>query len=67
MKCIQLLGQGIPIRVTNDDADFLVRTDHDAEFCPKSVFKEYRKAHPEHPARSRIDVRRHAVRASQRP
>jgi hypothetical protein len=58
MKCVQVIGQGIPIRLTNEDADRLVGRGHGLPgdyFCPKSVFKAYRKAHPDHPAHSRID------------
>jgi hypothetical protein len=54
-KCVQVVGQGLPIRVSNDDAYRLVHIDHDAQYCPKSVFKAYRKDHPEHPALSRIN------------
>ena len=43
MKCVQVVGQGMPIRVTNADAHTLVAIDHDAEYCPKSVWKKHQK------------------------
>ena len=54
-KCVQIVGQGIPARLSNEDAHRLVAIEHDGQYCPKRVFKEYRKAHPEHPALSRIN------------
>jgi hypothetical protein len=54
-KCVQIVGQGVPIRLSNDDAHRIVAINHDGQYCPKSVFKAYRKNHPEHPANSRID------------
>jgi hypothetical protein len=54
MKCVQVVGQGIPVRLSDDDAFQIVRRDFDGEYCPKRVFKEYRKSYPSHPAHSRI-------------
>jgi hypothetical protein len=54
-KCVQIVGQGIPGRFSNEDAHRLVAIEHDGQYCPKRVFKEYRKAHPEHPALHRIN------------
>lgn len=41
MKCVQMVGQGIPIRVTDAHAAEIVERDHDGQYCPKRVFKEY--------------------------
>lgn len=50
-KCVQVVGQGIPVRLTNMSAHQLVAVDHDGEYCPKRVFKLYRTQHPEYPVR----------------
>jgi len=52
---IQGMVERIPGRFSNADAHRLVAVDHDGQYCPKRMFKEYRKAHPEHPARHRIN------------
>lgn len=54
-KCVQIVGQGIPGRYSNEDAHRLVAIDFDGQYCPKRVFKEYQKEHPEHPALLRIN------------
>jgi hypothetical protein len=54
-KCVQIVGQGIPGRFSNEDAHRLVAVEHDGQYCPKRVFKEHRKDHPEHPALYRIN------------
>jgi len=54
-KCVQIVGQGIPGRFSTEDAHRLVTIDLDGQYCPKHVFREYRKAHPEHPMRHRIN------------
>ena len=54
-KCVRIVGQGVPVNLSNDDAHRIVAIDYDGEYCPKSFFKKWRKDYPEHPARSRID------------
>lgn len=54
-KCVQIVGQGIPCCLSNEDARGIVAIDFDGQYCPRRVFREYRKAHPEHPARHRIN------------
>lgn len=44
-KCVQVVGQGIPIRVSDDFAIQLVRRDLDASYCPKRVWREFYKTH----------------------
>lgn len=40
-KCIRVVGQGIPVRMSDDDAFQIVVRDHDGDYCPKRVWKEY--------------------------
>ena len=67
-KCVQLVGQDIPVRLSNEDAHRIADMfgDHDGQYCPKSVFKKYRIEHPEHPALHRIDSQNKIV-ADDRP
>jgi len=41
-KCIQLVGQGVPVRMSDEDAFQVVERDHDGQYCPKRVWKEER-------------------------
>ena len=41
MKCVQLVGQGVPVRVSDEDAYQLVVIDKDAEYCPKWIWKQH--------------------------
>lgn len=58
-KCVRI-DNGPPVRLSNEDAYRIICSD-DAEYCPKHVFKAYRKDHPEHPANSRIDSQNRIV------
>lgn len=40
-KCVRIVGQGIPIRMSDDDAFTIVHRDLDGEYCPKSFWKSY--------------------------
>lgn len=40
-KCIQVVGQGIPVRLSDDDAFQVVERDHDGQYCSKKLFKHY--------------------------
>lgn len=42
MKCLRLVGQGIPIRVPDAEAKQIVEKDFDGEYCSKSFYKNYR-------------------------
>jgi hypothetical protein len=46
MKCVQVVGQGIPVRLTNEDAFQLVERDKDGEYCPKHVWREHWATQP---------------------
>lgn len=41
MKCVRMVGQGIPVRVSNEDAHQIVEIDKDGEYCSKSFFKQF--------------------------
>jgi len=60
-KCVQIVGQGIPCNFSNEDARTIVVTDLDGQYCARSVFKAHRKAHPDHPARHRINSQNRIV------
>jgi len=41
MKCIQVVGQGVPVRVTDEDAAEIITRDKDGSYCPKHVWKQW--------------------------
>jgi hypothetical protein len=41
-KCFQVVGQGIPVRMSDADAFQVVDRDKDGQYCPKHVWKERR-------------------------
>lgn len=41
-KCFRVVGQGVPVRMSDDDAFQIVDRDKDGEYCPKRVWKEER-------------------------
>lgn len=41
MKCVRIVGQGVPVRVTDEVARRVVEQEHDGEYCPKSFFKDW--------------------------
>jgi hypothetical protein len=41
MKCVQVVGQGVPIRLSDDEAFQLVHNDKDGEYCSKSFWKSW--------------------------
>lgn len=43
MKCVRIVGQGVPVRLTDEKAREIVEIDKDGEYCPKSFFKEWYK------------------------
>ncbi len=40
MKCVRLVGQGVPTRLSNTEAAAIVR-EHDGEYCPKSFYRDW--------------------------
>lgn len=51
MKCIRIVGQGVPIRVPDADAFQIIVRDLDGEYCPKKFWREWYAAHGTEPAR----------------
>ena len=41
-KCFQVVGQGVPVRMSDADAFQVVERDDDGQYCPKSVWKKER-------------------------
>lgn len=41
-KCFQVVGQGVPVRMSDEDAHQVVVRDGDGQYCPKHVWKEER-------------------------
>jgi len=41
MKCVQVVGQGIPTRMSDDDAFVMVHLLGDGQYCPKSVWRKH--------------------------
>lgn len=41
-KCFRVVGQGIPVRMSDEDAFQIVDRDFDGEYCPKHVWREHR-------------------------
>lgn len=39
-KCIQVVGQGIEVRMSNEDAFQVVERDRDGQYCSKRLFKD---------------------------
>lgn len=75
MKCVRLVGQGVPVRVTDEEAHQIVEIDKDGEYCPKHVFREwwascpdenFKAAHFEEFERSRQRAARAAEREPRR-
>lgn len=40
-KCIRLVGQGVPARMSDDDAFQVVERDGDGQYCPKDLWKDW--------------------------
>jgi hypothetical protein len=38
-KCIRIVGQGVPVRMSDEDAFQVVERDHDGEYCSKAVWR----------------------------
>lgn len=41
MKCVRVVGQGIPVRMSNEDAFQIVDRDRDGEYCPKDFWRRW--------------------------
>lgn len=54
MKCVRVVGQGIPVRLSDADARRLVEVDGDGEYCPKAVWRNHYRCHGTPPLRIRL-------------
>lgn len=55
MKCVRIVGQGVPVRLSDEDAFQIVERDLDGEYCSKSFWKQWYDERPEdHPHRKRL-------------
>lgn len=43
MKCVRIVGQGVPIRVSDAEARKIVEREGDGEYCGKQFFKDWWK------------------------
>lgn len=41
MKCIRVVGQGVPVRLPDAEAHRVVAIEGDGEYCPKSLWKRW--------------------------
>lgn len=41
MKCVRLVGQGVPVRMSDEEAFQIVERDKDGEYCSKSFWKDW--------------------------
>jgi hypothetical protein len=57
MKCIQVVGQGIPVRMSDADAAQVI-AEGDGEYCAKAVWKRFhdRNADPDYRQRRRCHL-----------
>lgn len=44
-KCIRVVGQGVPVRMSDEKARVWVEVDHDGEYCGKEFWKQWYAAH----------------------
>lgn len=42
-KCIRVVGQGVPARMSNEEAFQWVIRDKDGEYCSKDFYKKWHK------------------------
>lgn len=54
MKCIRAVGQGVPVRMSDDDAFQIVERDRDGEYCSKNFYKKWYAGTDTPPARVRL-------------
>lgn len=48
-KCIQVVGQGVPSRCTDDEAFQIVERDGDGQYCSKSLWRKWYAPSPTFP------------------
>ena len=40
-KCFQVVGQGVPVRMSDEDAFQIVDRDKDGQYCSKKLWREW--------------------------
>lgn len=48
-KCIRVVGQGVPCRMSDEDAFQVVVRDGDGEYCPKKFWRTWYAPNPDFP------------------
>ena len=48
-KCIRIVGQGVPVRMSDADAFQIVERDKDGEYCSKRFWRNWYAPHPDFP------------------
>lgn len=48
-KCLRIVGQGVPCRMSDDDAFQIVVRDGDGEYCPKKFWRAWYAPNPDFP------------------
>lgn len=43
MKCVRIIGQGIPVRLKDSEAYRIVEIEKDGEYCSKSFYKRWQE------------------------
>jgi len=46
-KCIQVVGQGVPVRLSDEAAFQIVEREHDGQYCSKGLWKDFYDAKTE--------------------
>lgn len=41
MKCVRIVGQGVPVRLPDEEARRIVEHEGDGEYCPKSFYRAW--------------------------
>jgi len=41
MKCVRIVGQGVPVLLSDDDARRIVEVYHDGEYCKRQFWKDW--------------------------
>jgi hypothetical protein len=60
-KCIRVVGQGVPVRMSDEDAHRVVTIDGDGEYCSKGFWREWYVSVEREPFRAKL-VNNHITR-----
>lgn len=56
-KCVRIVGQGVPVRLSNDDAFRIVHADKAGEYCTRKFFRDWHAATGTYAGISRLDAK----------